>query len=748
MVKKISNIDLKNFVEASYKTKGEAQNINGYTLDPSLSTRRNKVYVNNETGQVVHTIAGTDNFKDWSNNLLIPLGLHPLTNRYKNSEEIQRQANEKYGKENVNLITHSQSGNIAETLANRNLVGGYNTTLNPAIIGSHNMNLDVVKSIFDPVSLLTRTNANDTLIFPTSMNPFIEHSTKILGSGLHKNIQSILFKRPEWTLAKCKTWLKKHGYKTSVDTKPNHYRFRQLEPETFKKYITKSIGNDIEFIIGLKTNQVNKTMPRQFYETESDSESDEKPTNMKSKVREQDLIDRMTHISHDIHAHHQTHGGKSDVIKAYKVMGEGIKHSLGKRMSGCGQKGSNSGNNNVDKFNDWFKAIGQKFLPLNKNLQPIKQAGTQSAVDQINYNTLTPQEKLQEGIDMMQQEGPQTSNALRRMFSSSQTPSNPVTATPVSSSVKPSHSPDFNSMYQPQIPQIPSVNQSSDYYNPEPSYYQQSSYSNQPSSYERSWHTGSGSGLSGNGTKSSNVLKRSLTQNAVDVTNASTARAIKGISGNGTKSSNVLKRSLTQNAVDVANASTARAIKGISGNGTKSSNVLKRSLTQNAVDIVNAATARAIKGISGGRIRGRGNGVTDSFDYYGNDAVEDRKNKRSNDKYGVFKGKGVIDSDEQAYRLIQEEELRQQAKEKRKHDKERKQRDPLCLGLGLKKGSPEMKAKMAKIRAMRGKGLSDQDKANAQAQADMAAASHRADKQEDKENHQQKVKNDQWNVFK
>ena len=39
--------------------------------------------------------------KDWTNNALIPLGLHQESNRYKNSEKIQKKANEKYGKSNV-----------------------------------------------------------------------------------------------------------------------------------------------------------------------------------------------------------------------------------------------------------------------------------------------------------------------------------------------------------------------------------------------------------------------------------------------------------------------------------------------------------------------------------------------------------------------------------------------------------------------------------------------------------------------
>ena len=61
----------------------------------------------------------------------------------------------------------------------------------------------------------------------------------------------------------------------------------------------------------------------------------------------------------------------------------------------------------VKKFNKVFKAIGQKLLPLNKNLSPIKKAGTARAVDYIeNYNN--PQAQLKSAFDMLQEELPQT----------------------------------------------------------------------------------------------------------------------------------------------------------------------------------------------------------------------------------------------------------------------------------------------------------------------------------------------------
>jgi hypothetical protein len=176
----IDNEEIKKFVDAGYKTKSEAENIDGYVLDKELSTKRDKVYFNSETNKTVHTIAGTDKAKDWSNNLLIPLGLHQYSNRYKNAEKIQKEANKKYGKENVSLVSHSQSGNIAQNLAQKKLVGDENITLNPAIIGSHKKNVKVVRSSGDVVSALTIKNKKDKTYNTGSWNPFYNHSTEIL----------------------------------------------------------------------------------------------------------------------------------------------------------------------------------------------------------------------------------------------------------------------------------------------------------------------------------------------------------------------------------------------------------------------------------------------------------------------------------------------------------------------------------------------------------------------------------------
>ena len=62
-------------------------------------------------------------------------------------------------------------------------------------------------------------------------------------------IQSILFDRSIFTLALAKKWLVAHGFKTDVDTKPKHFRFRQMPPNKKYKYATKTIAAGIQIII-------------------------------------------------------------------------------------------------------------------------------------------------------------------------------------------------------------------------------------------------------------------------------------------------------------------------------------------------------------------------------------------------------------------------------------------------------------------------------------------------------------------
>jgi len=279
----IDQKELKQFVDAGYKSKRDVKNIDDYELDNELSTRRDKVYVNKKTGKVVHSISGTDNLMDWSNNLLIPFGLHSKTNRYKNAEETQKKANEKYGKQNVSVVSHSQSGNIANTLDKRNLVGDENITLNPAIIGK--TNAKVVKSYFDPVSYFTKTKKSDVVLKPSSINPLTEHSTKILeGKGRIDN-QELYDKVKAYadTIYK-KNSAYKSGfiqklYKSEGGTYTNDGKMKPLQ-QWFKENWS-DIG-DGDYPVYRPTKKVNKKTPLTVSEID--------PKNLKEQIKLKNII--------------------------------------------------------------------------------------------------------------------------------------------------------------------------------------------------------------------------------------------------------------------------------------------------------------------------------------------------------------------------------------------------------------------------------------------------------------------------
>lgn len=167
------------FIKASYAKKKDANEINGYFLDKSLSSKKNKVYVNPE-GKVIVANAGTSNVKDWFNNAYVPFGLYHTTNRYKDAEKIQKEAIDKYGKENITNVGHSQSGELLRNLADRGLTNEA-VALNPYIIGKKHEGVDVIRSSGDLVSMMT-PNVKETIPSKT-WNPYTEHMPNVLGRG-------------------------------------------------------------------------------------------------------------------------------------------------------------------------------------------------------------------------------------------------------------------------------------------------------------------------------------------------------------------------------------------------------------------------------------------------------------------------------------------------------------------------------------------------------------------------------------
>lgn len=68
------------------------------------------------------------------------------------------------------------------------------------------------------------------------------------------SIQSILFDNKKWTSVKAMKWIKSHNYKPlkRVHKTENKFRYRINEPEQFKRFRTKKLGDGIEVVLGFK----------------------------------------------------------------------------------------------------------------------------------------------------------------------------------------------------------------------------------------------------------------------------------------------------------------------------------------------------------------------------------------------------------------------------------------------------------------------------------------------------------------
>lgn len=171
------------FLQESYKKKPES--VGKFQIDPELSTKRSLVYAN-PSGKVVIAHQGSKGTQDWLyNNPALALGKYKKTDRYKAIEDVQRKANAKYGKENIQTVTHSQTGEAARLLAKKGLTApDASTTLNPAILGKKDKGIKVYRSSGDVVSAFTKLDEGDVVLPAKSYNFIKEHSPSILGGSM------------------------------------------------------------------------------------------------------------------------------------------------------------------------------------------------------------------------------------------------------------------------------------------------------------------------------------------------------------------------------------------------------------------------------------------------------------------------------------------------------------------------------------------------------------------------------------
>jgi hypothetical protein len=174
--------------KASYQKNKDIQDIDGYTLDKKLSTKENKVFHNDETGQTVVANRGTiGTVNDWSNNAAYVTQQYGKTDRFKHAKKVQKRALDKYGSVDAN-IGHSQGAVIARKLKKKQMTKQV-VNINPATLGQkEDDNVTTLKSSRDVVSVLHRKDKNTDIIGAKSYNPLTEHSSTILDRNGDKEL--------------------------------------------------------------------------------------------------------------------------------------------------------------------------------------------------------------------------------------------------------------------------------------------------------------------------------------------------------------------------------------------------------------------------------------------------------------------------------------------------------------------------------------------------------------------------------
>lgn len=190
----ISAKDLKALHQSAYK-KDKDKQVGDWVLDESISKPTASVYVSQKTKQPIVIHRGTEGtLKDWSNNLAYVSGLSKKTQRYKDSEEVQKQAEEKYG--DTLTSGHSQGGIYSKMARNKKGI----IDINPASMGEVATEGTTIRAKNDPVSLLAGlTNmfrkSDKNITTSAKSNPLEAHSLDILDELGDKQLGEGLVKK-------------------------------------------------------------------------------------------------------------------------------------------------------------------------------------------------------------------------------------------------------------------------------------------------------------------------------------------------------------------------------------------------------------------------------------------------------------------------------------------------------------------------------------------------------------------------
>lgn len=170
------------FLESSYHPKPQ---IGNNILDKSLSGKRVKVYYNPNTKKSIVVHRGTASLTDWVKTDIPAAFGYEKGNRFRHGAKIQKQAEAKYGSQNVTTMGHSLGGRIAEKVGkNSKEIITYNKYATPkSIFKTTPSNQTDIRVKNDAASYLSnyQKKRGVTVTLPTtSFNPITAHSLATL----------------------------------------------------------------------------------------------------------------------------------------------------------------------------------------------------------------------------------------------------------------------------------------------------------------------------------------------------------------------------------------------------------------------------------------------------------------------------------------------------------------------------------------------------------------------------------------
>ena len=147
---------MRNFLSNSYR-KDQAKSFDGFKRDDSLSGQRAQVYHNSGNNQTVVVHRGTKGFQDIITDakLLFNPKMYMKSVRYKHAKDMQKKAEEKYGKENITTTGHSLGAKLAADVGDKSKeIIKYNKPILPhEIFNQTKKNETSIRTRMDPVSI-------------------------------------------------------------------------------------------------------------------------------------------------------------------------------------------------------------------------------------------------------------------------------------------------------------------------------------------------------------------------------------------------------------------------------------------------------------------------------------------------------------------------------------------------------------------------------------------------------------------